>query len=218
VFVPPVDSPVACAMTRKKLLAIAVLCLLPVAAAGQTRDTQREVTEIAKLLELSETSVLADVGAGSGEWTYLLAPLVRQVFATDVKSPQVNGIETVARQRNLTNVKVILGTQEDSGLPASCCDAILLRLVYHAFRNPQMMRESMRKALKPGGRVLIVDFRPPPDQLTQEMNAAGFERLQVIGRWQDRSDVYAVLFRTTTNLGAPSVNPGEEPVCLSVRF
>ena len=58
-----------------------------------------------------------------------------------------------------------------------------------------MMRESIRRAIKPGGRILIVDFRPPPEQLTQEMNVTGFERLQVTDRWQDRSDLYAVLFR-----------------------
>ena len=117
------------------------------------------------------------------------------MFATDVKSAQVNGIETVARNNGLTNVTVILGTQDETGLPAGCCDAVLLRLVYHAFRNPAMMRESIRRAMKPGGLVLIVDFRPTPDQLRQEMNGAGFESLQVIDRWQDRSDLYACLFR-----------------------
>ena len=57
------------------------------------------------------------------------------------------------------------------------------------------MRESIRKAAKTGGRVLVIDFRPPPDQLTKEMSAAGFEQLQVIDSWQGQAAVYAVLFR-----------------------
>jgi ubiquinone/menaquinone biosynthesis C-methylase UbiE len=182
-------------MNRTCIVVAAAFALLPLPTTGQARDPQREVSEIVQLLQLSTETVLADVGAGSGEWTYLLAPKVRQVFATDVKSAQVNGIENYARSRGITNVTVILGTQEQTGLPESCCDAILLRLVYHAFRNPPMMRESLRRALKTAGRVLVVDFRPPPDQLMQEMNAAGFERLQVIDSWQGQAGVYAVLFR-----------------------
>jgi ubiquinone/menaquinone biosynthesis C-methylase UbiE len=132
------------------MLVAMTLCLLPVVSTGQ-RDTQREVTEIAQWLRLSETTILADVGAGGGEWTLLLAPRVNRVFATDVKSPQVNGIENVARNRGITNVSVILGTQEETGLAANCCDAMLLCLVYHAFRNPPMMRESLRRTLRTGG-------------------------------------------------------------------
>jgi hypothetical protein len=58
-----------------------------------------------------------------------------------------------------------------------------------------MMRQSIRTALKAAGRILIVDFEPTSDQLTQEMMAAGFEHLQVIDRWQGQPRVYAVLFR-----------------------
>lgn len=92
-------------------------------------------------------------------------------------------------------MRVVLGTQEETGLPASCCDAILLRLVYHAFRAPSRMCESIGRALKPGGRILIVDFRPDPVQVTVEMKTAGFEQIQVVERWQDRTDLYAALFR-----------------------
>lgn len=122
-------------MSRKTILVVAALCLLPVMTTGQVKDVQREVTEIAQLLELSGGTVLADVGSGSGEWTFLLAPRVGRVLATDVKSPQVNGIEKVARNRGITNVSVVLGTQEETGLATNCCDALLVRWIYHAFRN-----------------------------------------------------------------------------------
>jgi ubiquinone/menaquinone biosynthesis C-methylase UbiE len=57
------------------------------------------------------------------------------------------------------------------------------------------MRDSMLRAMKPGGRVLIVDFEPTPEQLSREMKVVGFEQVQLIERWQDRPDIYAVLFR-----------------------
>jgi ubiquinone/menaquinone biosynthesis C-methylase UbiE len=65
-------------------------------------------------------------------------------------------------------VTVILGSQQDMGLPTNCCEARLLRFVYHAFDDPGLMRASMRRAVKLGGFVLVVDFRPSPEQLTQE--------------------------------------------------
>jgi ubiquinone/menaquinone biosynthesis C-methylase UbiE len=180
---------------KTALLVIVMLCVSPVVTAVQRRDIQREATEIAQLLQLSETTVLADVGAGGGTWTFLLAPRVGHIFATDVKGPQVSGIENYVRSRGIANVSVILGTQEQTGLPSSCCDAMLLRLVYHAFRNPPMMRDSIRRALKTHARILIVDFEPTPEQLSEEMRTAGFEQLQMIARWQDQPGVYAVLFR-----------------------
>lgn len=183
-------------MSKSAASLLTLLCLWPLTTAGvQTTDNQREVGQIAELLHLSEPTVLADVGAGSGMWTFLLAKYVSHLFATDVKSPQVNGIQGNIQRRGLTNVTVILGTQQDIGLPANCCDAMLLRLVYHAFRDPTAMRDSMRRAMKPGGRVLIIDFEPTPEQLSREMKVAGFEQVQLIERWQDRPDIYAVVFR-----------------------
>lgn len=183
------------AMAKSTLLVSVMLWLSSVVSIGQPRGTEREALQIAEFLRLSEQTVLADVGAGSGLWTFLLAPRVRHVFATDVKGPQVNGIETCAKRKGPSNVTAILGTQQEIGLPASCCEAMLLRLVYHAFRDPAAMRESMRRAIKPGGLILIVDFEPTPEQLSQEMRVAGFELVQVIERWQDRPEIYAVLFR-----------------------
>jgi hypothetical protein len=81
------------------------------------------------------------------------------------------------------------------GLPANCCDALLLRLVYHAFDEPALMRDSLRRAMKSGGLVLIIDFRPPPGQLIREMQEAGFAHVELIKSWQGQEGVYAVLFR-----------------------
>ena len=106
----------------------------------------------------------------------------------------------VVRARGLENEEVIFGSQQDMGLPANCCDGLLLRLVYHAFDKPALMRDSMRRAMQPGGLVLVVDFRPSPDQLTRDMNDAGFERVRFIEGWQGRQGIFAALFRKGASL------------------
>jgi predicted methyltransferase len=168
------------------------------AAGGQGSNQAAEFEEIARLLEVSAGRTVADVGAGGGTWTMPLAKAVGatgRVYATEVKTVQVEALRQLARVRQLANVEVVFGTQQETGLPAGCCDGVLLRLVYHAFDEPAMMRASLRRATKPGGLVLIVDFRPPPEQLTREMRDDGFERVQFIERWQGQEGVYAVLFR-----------------------
>ncbi len=164
----------------------------------QRRDPEVELEHIVQLLAVAEGKVVADVGAGGGFYAFGLADRVGprgRVYATEVKTPQVDGLRAGARAKRLENVEVIHGSQEDMGLPANCCDALLLRLVYHAFDDPVRMRESMRSAMKTGGLILIVDFRPAPEQLTAEMNEAGFDRVQFIQRWQEQDGVFAVLFR-----------------------
>ena len=183
--------------TTLVLLALACVGLSP-AHAPQARDPDAEFGQMAVLLRLTEGSVVADVGAGDGSWTVRLAERVGpkgRVFGTDVRTPQVEGIRSIAKKRGLTNVTAIIGTQDDMGLPEGCCDAMLLRLVYHAFDNPERMRDSLRRAMRSQGLVLIVDFRPAPDQLTAELKAIGFERLHFIETWQGQDGVYAALFR-----------------------
>lgn len=173
------------------------LAALSLAQAG---DPDVEFRQMAELLKLADGMTAADVGAGGGTWTVRLAERVGpkgRVYGTDVKSPQVRGVESSAKARGLTNVIAVLGSQDDMGLPSGCCDAMLLRLVYHAFDNPARMRESLQRAMKPKGRVLIIDFRPPPDQLTAEMKSIGFERAEFIERWQGQDGVYAALFVLT---------------------
>ena len=146
--------------------------------------------------------VVADVGAGDGSWSRLLATAIGpegHAIATDVRPEFVAGIKaTTAMQKNVT---VLLGSQADTTLPRECCDAILLRLVYHAFRNPKAMRESLARALRPGGRILIIDFPggvwagPTAAVLEEQMAEVGFTRIDFHESWQGQQGVFAVLFR-----------------------
>src|SRR5262249_23109321 len=139
---------------------------------------------------------VADVGAGDGEWSEKLAREVGEaghVFATEVDQSEIEKIEKRIRDASLANVTTVLGTQQDTGLAAACCDAILLRMVYHHFAEPEKMRASLREALRPDALLAVVDTTPQkswrklegvPDRgghgireedLVREMTGDGFE-------------------------------------------
>ena len=169
-----------------------------VSASSSQRSEEAEFEKIIDLLELKEGMSVADVGAGGATWTIRLARKVGpqgKVFATDIREPQVNGIRSAARARGLTNITAILGSEQEVGLPSACCDGLLLRLVYHAFDNPALMVQGMGKAMKPGSKVLVIDFRPDPKTMEAQMSRAGFEKIQVIDKWLGSPEIFAVVFR-----------------------
>lgn len=183
---------------RAVFVAAALLALaLPRARAERDTDPGRELDQIVELLAVAPGSSVADVGAGGGEWTRRLAHRVGpdgRVFATEVTRQQVDGLSALASREGLSQVTVVAGDQDTMGLPDSCCDAMLLRLVYHAFDRPAAMRRSLQRALRPGARVLIIDFRPPIDDLVAQMEEIGFQAQTTIEAWRGQEDVYAVLF------------------------
>jgi ubiquinone/menaquinone biosynthesis C-methylase UbiE len=165
---------------------------------ADTRDEESEFKQVAALLHLSSGNRVADVGAGGGGWTFRLAKVVGtegHVYSTEVKPELVSAIRSGVRARGLKNVTVIQGDQDHMGLPADSCDAVLLRLVYHAFKNPAPMRDNLRTAVKTGGLVLIIDFRPSTEQLIREMKEIGYTDVQRIEKWQGQDSVYAVVFK-----------------------
>lgn len=179
---------------------LAPCLLMPLLIALQT-DPQIEFRRIAQLLRIEEGSTVADIGAGSGSWTRLLlgqAGNSGTVYATEVKPELVQGLKSAFRTH--PNLKALLGSQEDLALPDACCDAVLLRLVYHAFRQPDRMRQGLSRSVRPGGRILIIDFPGgargvKPGKLTEDMAAAGFDRIDFIDPWQGQPGVYAILFQ-----------------------
>src|SRR5439155_25987015 len=101
-------------------------------------------------------------GAGSGFYSFKLAPLVApngKVLANDIQPEMLDIIKRRAKELNITNVEPVLGTLTDPKLPEAGVDLILLVDVYHEFDHPYEMTEAMVKALKPGGRLVFVEFR-----------------------------------------------------------
>jgi ubiquinone/menaquinone biosynthesis C-methylase UbiE len=104
---------------------------------------------------------VADIGAGSGRLT---VPIARRIapgtaFGTDIQPEMLRFLEARARTEGLGNLKGILGDEDDTMLPAGQVDLVLLVDAYHEFAYPWEMMRSIVRALRPGGRVALVEFR-----------------------------------------------------------
>ena len=174
----------------------------------------KELSRLIEILDVDPGESFADVGAGDGRYSVALARTVGEsgrIYATEVDPDDLKKIGDRVSREKLSNVEIVGGTQEATGLPEVCCDGILLRRVYHHFQNPAAMQASMRRSLKDGGLLLIVDFGPKrswdrpegvpasrdghgidKDLLVSEMELAGFGLVRDLP-WEDGD--YALLFR-----------------------
>jgi ubiquinone/menaquinone biosynthesis C-methylase UbiE len=126
------------------------------------REMQEKPSKLLELLKFKPGQVVADIGAGSGYHTVRIAKLVRpkgKVYAVDIQPEMLAIIRHRTKQLKLTNVTPVRGTVTDPKLPAGAVDLILMVDVYHEFSHPYEMTEAMLKALKPGGRLVFVEFR-----------------------------------------------------------
>jgi SAM-dependent methyltransferase len=126
------------------------------------REKEEEPAKLLAVLDLKPGQVVADIGAGSGYYTFRLARQVGadgKVLAVDIQKEMLDLIRQRMKKENRTNVEPILGTEKDPKLPEGGVDLILLVDVYHEFAYPYEMTEAMVKALKPGGRLAFVEFR-----------------------------------------------------------
>ena len=155
----------------------------------------QEVARIAELLGLEAGMVVADLGAGDGSLAVELAAHVGEggmVLANEVVPMLVKKMESRFRTAGFheKNLSALLGNQQDTGLQADCCDAILVRLVYHHFTDRPAMISSLRRSLKPTGLIAVIETKKSPgnwhsyaqDQLIQEMEEGGF---QLVTRFED---------------------------------
>jgi ubiquinone/menaquinone biosynthesis C-methylase UbiE len=159
---------------------------------------REEATDIlVRELELSPTDEVADVGAGTGYFTLRLSPLVAEgmVFAVDIDSEMVDTLRGKLARAGVENVMPVMGEIDDPRLPEASVDLVLLVDAYHEFSHPREMMRGIHRALRPGGRVVLVEFRlEDPDvpvkplhkmsekQARVEMEAAGL-------RWVETRDM-----------------------------
>lgn len=126
------------------------------------REKEENPAKLMEVLPLKAGDVVADVGAGSGYYTFRLAEKVGpkgKVLAVDIQKEMLDLIRQRSKERKLTNVEPVLGDITDPKLPAAGVDLILLVDVYHEFSHPYEMTVAMVKALKPGGKLVFVEFR-----------------------------------------------------------
>jgi ubiquinone/menaquinone biosynthesis C-methylase UbiE len=126
------------------------------------REKEENPRKMLVALDLKPGMVVADIGAGTGYHTFRIAQKVGptgKVYAVDIQKEMLDIIRRRMRKDDRKNVEPVLGTETDPKLPAGAVDLILMVDVYHEFSYPFEMTEAMLKALKPGGRLVFVEFR-----------------------------------------------------------
>jgi ubiquinone/menaquinone biosynthesis C-methylase UbiE len=176
------------------------------------RQQEEEPDRALDLIGITEGLVVADVGAGSGYMTVRLARRVGstgKVYANDLQPAMVARLRERVRRERLANVEPVQGGESDAHLPEGALDLIIMVDVYHEMWQPQAMLQSLRRALKPGGRLVLLEYRKEdpnvPIRLEHKMTvvearteitAEGFTFERVIGGlpWQ-----HILVFRKPAN-------------------
>jgi SAM-dependent methyltransferase len=215
-------------MNRTRCATIGLLVLIVLAVGCDTwrgpgfRASGPELPRLRQELALAPGMSLADVGAGQGELTVALAAEVGpsgRVYATDIDSEALEQIRARVAAAGLRNVTVLPARERDTGLPTSCCDAVVLRRVYHHLTDPAATNVDLLRTLRPGGVLAIIDFPPmfswrwpwsPPDRagnrtghgvaagvVVKEVTAGGFTLVKVLEDWPGRGPLtsYCAIFR-----------------------
>lgn len=145
----------------------------------EERESEERVSVAVRALEVNPGDVVADVGAGTGYYTMRLADRVGpkgKVYATDIQPEMLNMLHGRVERANVANVELVLGLPDDPKLPASTLDMILMVDVYHELSEPQVMLRRLKTALKPTGRLVLVEFRKEdpkvPIRLEHKMTVA----------------------------------------------
>jgi ubiquinone/menaquinone biosynthesis C-methylase UbiE len=140
--------------------------VMGVGGAGWLERPEREAEEAPSkalaALELKAGMVVADVGAGSGYYTSRISKLVGatgRVYATDIQPGMIELLTRRIQNEGLTNVIPVLGAMEDPKLPDAAIDLAIMVDVYHELQNPQVFLQKLRPVFKPGGRLVLVEFR-----------------------------------------------------------
>ena len=153
------------------------------------REVEENTSLLLKNLNLKPGMHIADIGAGSGYYSRLLSKRIGngKVYAVNVEPQMILYLNERIREEKLTNIVTVLGSETDVALSPSTIDMMLLVDVYHEFSFPYEMGLSMFKALKPDGKLVLVEFRSEDDrvpiktihkmseaQAIKELKAVGF--------------------------------------------
>lgn len=125
------------------------------------REKEEAPSKAIALLNLSPDTVIADIGAGSGYYSFRIAPLIPKgkVIAVDIETEMLRFLKNEAEKQKISNVVPHLGTIESVNLPPSSIDAAIMVDAYHEFSHPAEMLQSIHSALKPGGVIYLLEFR-----------------------------------------------------------
>jgi len=154
---------------------------------GRQREERTDL--LIERLPLQADSVVADIGAGTGYFSFAVAQRVPEgsVLAVDIQPKMLAIVDEKKRANGVTNVQPVQGSITDPGLPSGAVDLIFIVDAYHEFSHPREMGEAMFAALKPGGKIVLIEYRTEDEsvrikrlhkmsevQASKEMHALGF--------------------------------------------
>jgi predicted methyltransferase len=166
------------------------------------RENEENPTKCIEALELKGGEVVADLGAGSGYYSFRLAPKVGEkgkVLAVEIQDEMLAELKKRIEKQKVENVETVKCTESDPKLPEAGVDLVLMVDVYHELAFPYEVMMSIRKSLKPGGRVVLVEYRKEDpkvpikevhkmseEQIKKEMEVVGLVHLKTVATlpWQ----------------------------------
>lgn len=160
------------------------------------REVEERPQRVIDAFEIQPGQIIADLGAGSGYYSFRIAPLLGdkgQMLAIDVEPRMLQIISERARRTGVNNLTTVLSTPSDPNLPANSVDLLFMVDVYHELEFPLEMMTRVREAMKPGGRVALIEYREEDPkvmikavhkmserQVIRELTAAGFKHLKTV--------------------------------------
>ncbi|HSG91998.1 MAG TPA: class I SAM-dependent methyltransferase [Pseudomonadales bacterium] len=162
-----------------------------------TRQREERTDLFIARLELAPDAVVADIGAGTGYFSFPIAARLAtgRVLAVDIQPQMLDLIRARQAETGVTNIEPVLGTITDPGLPDAAVDLAFIVDAYHEFSHPLEMGEAIVRALRPGGRLVLVEYRAedpgvPIKPLHTMTEAQARREMEAIGlRWV-RTDTY----------------------------
>lgn len=162
----------------------------------ETRVQEEKPDLTVQNLNLKADDVIADIGAGSGYFSFRMAQQVPQgkVYAVDIQPEMLAAITALKKEQNITNIETVLGAENSPKLSPDSIDLALMVDAYHEFAYPREMMEAIVQALKPGGRVVLLEYRlenpmimiKPLHKMSQKQVK---KELQAVGlKWQETKE------------------------------
>jgi len=158
-----------------------------------TRNQEENVQLAVKNLPVDKNSIVADIGAGTGFYTFRISPNVSKVYAIELQDEALDYLKLRGKELKQHNVEVVKGEEKAPNLPNNSIDLALLVDVYHELEYPQEYLQALYKALKPGGKIVMLEYKgEDPEvpikelhkttvvQISKELTANGFTYLEDI--------------------------------------
>jgi SAM-dependent methyltransferase len=157
------------------------------------RDEWQKPDEVLRALEPRPGGVIGEIGAGSGYFTLRLARCAGHVFASDADPRLVEILRERIAAAGARNVTPVLGLPEDPFLPSGRCDLIVSVNAYHHFPEPRTYLRRIRRALRPSGRIALVDFHEKVDK-SKVLRAGKAAGLRVVAEHDFLPQQHFVIF------------------------